>query len=682
MNGLLQDLIYALRMLRKAPAFAVIAMLTLGLGIGANTAIFSYVDAWIIHPLPYPQSDSLMVLQAHNTKKGWTQNAVTSTADFFDFQKQSASFAQIAAWDSWNFNLTGDGPPEVVDGAKISWTFFQTLGVKPLLGHAFTAADDTAGAPHVAILSEGLWQSRYGGDPKIIGRSIRVDDQSYSVVGVMPGKFSFPLLGTCNIWTPLALIDAERADRNSAWFSSFARLKPGVTQQQAAAETSAIFSRLEKEYPKSNTNMTMVLSPMSTEIGNNEGVPQVMILFWIVGLILLIACANVANLMLARATQRTKEMAVRAALGATRGRMMRQLVTESLLLFAFGGAAGTFFGMWGMSWIESMIPGRVRGYLVNYGQVSLDWVTLGFTLGVALLCGLIFGLAPAFQTSGLDVNRTLKEASGQASGSGRSARMRKIFVAAEIALAMVVLISTALLAKSYIISVRASTGFDSQNVMTATFALPKTKYGTDAVVRNFTDAALARVRALPGVVSAGVASSIPFGGFGQVYEVEAVGKPAPQPGEVLGARWTAASPDYFSAMQMRLLKGRFFTSADGPGNANVAVIGQTFARQFWPNEDPVGRKLTFGPDHVVCTIIGVVNDVKMYQLRGRSERQMYVPLSQFPGRTLGFVARTAGNDASIADAMRDAIWSVDKNQIASRMRSEEHTSELQSPVHL
>jgi len=665
MNTFMQDIRYAFRILRKSPAFAVIAILTLGLGIGANTAIFSYVDAWVIHPIPYPQPDSLMVLQAHNTKKGWTQDGVTSTADFFDFQEQSTSFEQMAAWDSWNFNLTGDGPPEVIDGSKVSWNFFQTLGVNPLLGHTFTAADDSAGAPHVAIISEGLWQSRYGGDPKIVGKSIRIDDQSYAVVGVMPGKFSFPLLGICNIWTPLAPTDQERADRNSAWFSSFARLKPGVTQQQAGAETSAIFSRLEKEYPKSNTNMTMVLSPMSTEIGNNEGVPQVMILFWIVGLILLIACANVANLMLARATQRTKEMAVRAALGATRRRMMRQLVTESLLLFAFGGAAGTLFGLWGMNWIESMIPGRVRGYLVNYGQVNLDWVTLGFTLGIALLCGLVFGLAPAFQTSGLDVNRTLKEASGQASGGGRSARMRKIFVAAEIALAMVVLISTALLAKSYIISVRASTGFNSQNVMTATFALPKTKYATDAVVRNFTDAALARVRALPGVVSAGVASSIPFGGFGQTYEVEAVGKPAPQPGEVLGARWTAASPDYFSAMQMRLLKGRLFTSADGPGNANVAVIDQTFARQFWKDEDPVGRKLTFGPDHVVCTIVGVVNDVKMYQLRGRPERQMYVPLLQFPSRTLGFVARAAGNDASLGDSIRAAIWSVDKDQPVS-----------------
>ncbi len=665
MNTLLQDIAYAFRILRKAPAFAVIAILTLGVGIGANTAIFSYVDAWVIHPIPYPQPDRLMVLQAHNTKKGWTQNGVTSTADYLDLQKQSTSFEQMAAWDSWNFNLTGDGPPNLIDGSKVSWNFFQTLGVKPLLGRAFTAADDISGAPRVAMISEGLWQSRYGGDPNIIGKSIRIDDESYSVAGVMSGKFLFPLLGTCNIWTPLALTDAQRADRNSSWFSSFGRLKPGVTQQQAAAETAAIFSRLETEYPKTNTNITTLLSPMSTEIGNNEGVPQVMILFWIVGLILLIACANVANLMLARATQRTKEMAVRAALGATRGRMMRQLVTESLLLFAFGGAAGTFFGMWGMRWIASMIPGRVRGYLVNYGQVNLDWITLGFTLGVALLCGLTFGLAPAFQSSSLDVNRTLKEASGQASGSGRSARMRKVFVVAEIALAMVVLISTALLTKSYIISLRASTGFNSQNVMTATLVLPKTKYATDAVERNFAEAALARVRALPGVISAGVASSIPFGGFGQIYEVEAVGKPAPQPGEVLGARWTAVSPEYFSAMQMSLLKGRFFTSADGPGNASVAVIGQTFARQFWTNEDPVGQKLTFGPNHVICTIVGVVNDVKMNQLRGRPERQMYVPLAQFPARTLGFVARTAGNDASIAGSMRDAIWSVDKDQPVS-----------------
>ena len=665
MNTLVQDIAYAFRVLRKAPAFTAIAVLTLALGIGANTAIFSFVDAWVIKPIPYPQPSRLMVLRSHNKVKGWTSDEVTSTADFLDFEKQTTSFEKTAAWTSTGFNLTGDGPPNLVDGGRVSWSFFDTLGEKPLLGRTFNASDDAPGAPHVAIISEGLWKSRYAQNPKIVGNTININDEVYTVIGVMPGKFLFPLMGICNIWTPLALTDAQRADRNSSWFDSFGRLKTGVTQAQAAAETSIIFARLEKLYPKTNTNMTMVLSPMITEIGTSEGVPEAMICFWIVGLILLIACANVANLMLGRATQRIKEMAVRGALGATKARMIRQLLTESLLLFAFGGGAGALFGLWGMSWIESLIPGRVRGYLVNYGQVNLDGVTLVFTLGIALLCGVVFGLAPAFQSSGVDLNRALKEASAQASGSGRGARLRKVFVAAEIALAVVVLISTSLLVKSFIISVTASPGFNPAKVMTAQVSLPKNKYPTDALARNFGDGVLARIRALPGITSAGVASSIPFGGFGQTYEVEAVGKPAPRPGEELGARWAAVSPGYFAAMQIPLLKGRRFTSADGAGTASVTVIDQTLAKQFWPKEDPIGQKLTFGPQHITCTVVGVVNDVKMYDLRGRPERQMYVPVAQFPSHTLGFVARAAKNSGVIADPIRDSVWSVDENQPVS-----------------
>ena len=665
MKTLWQDLAYALRVLRKSPAFAAIAIVTLAFGIGANTAIFSFVDAWVIKPIPYPQPDSLMVLEAHNLKKGWTQGAVTSTADFLDFQKQTTSFTQTAAWDSWNFNLTGNGQPALVEGARVSWNFFDTLGVKPLLGRAFTPEEDAAGAPHVAILSEGLWRGRYAADPNILGKRIQINDESYAVVGVMDGKFQFPLLGISNIWTPLALTPAERSDRDSSWFDSFARLKPGVTQQQAAAETATIFAHLAKEYPKSDTDQTMLLSPMITEIGINEGVPEVMICMWIVALILLIACANVANLMLARATQRTKEMAVRGALGATRTRLIRQLVTESMLLFFFGGIGGVLCGVWGVAWIESLLPGRVRGYLVNYGYVNLDMATLCFTLAIALVCGLIFGLAPAFETSGMDLNTALKEASGKASRSGRGARLRRVFVAGEIALAVVVLISTTLLVKSFILSVSASPGFSASNLMTAQLSLPKTKYTSDAMSRNFSDAVLARIRALPGVTSAGVSSSIPFGGFGQTYEVEAVDKPAPQPGEELGARWSAVSPDYFAAMQIHLLKGRVFSASDIPGNGNVALIDQTFAQQFWPHADAVGQKLTFGPGHVVCTIVGIVNDVKMYDVRGRPERQMYVPLAQFPSLALSFVARTAGPQAGIGDAIRDSIWAVDADQPVS-----------------
>ena len=665
MKALWQDLAYALRILRKSPAFAAIAIVTLALGIGANTAMFSFVDAWVIKPIPYPQPDRLMVLEAHNIKKGWTQDAVTSTADFLDFQKQTTSFTQTAAWTSWSFNLTGNGQPALVDGARVSWNFFDTLGVKPLLGRAFTAAEDAAGAPHVAILSEGLWKGRYAADPDIIGRRIQINNESYSVVGVMDGKFGFPLLGISNIWTPLALTDKERADRDSAWFDSFGRLKAGVTEQQAAAETTTIFAQLAKEYPKSDTDQTMLLSPMITEIGREEGVPQVMISMWIVALILLIACANVANLMLARATQRTKEMAVRGALGATRTRLVRQLVTESLLLFFCGGIGGVLCGMWGVAWIESLVPDRIRGYLVNYGYVNLDLTTLSFTLAIALACGLIFGLAPAFETSGMDLNTALKEASGKASRSGRGARLRKVFVAGEIALAVVVLISTTLLVKSFIISATSSPGFNANNLMTAQLLLPKTKYTSDAMSRNFSDAALERIRALPGVTTAGVASAIPFGGSGQSYEVEAVGQPAPLPGEQLGADWAAVSPDYFAAMQIHLLKGRVFTPSDVSGSGNVAVIDQTLAKQFWPHEDAVGQKLTFGPEHVACTIVGIVNDVKMYDVRGRPAREMYVPLGQFPSNALGFVARTAVNPDTISDAMRASVWAIDKDQPVS-----------------
>src|SRR5713101_6739370 len=451
LERMLQDIHYGLRMLRRSPGFTAVAVVTLALGIGANAAIFSYVNAWMIKPLPYPQADRLMVFQQQDRKKGWTREGLTSTASFLDFQKQNTSFEQTALWTGWNFNLTGDGAPALVEGGRVSWNYFDALGAKPMLGRTFTPDEDRPGAGHVAILSQGLWQSRFAGEPKIIGRNITIDGEAYAVVGVMAGTFQFPLMGLANLWTPLALTDKERADRGSSWLTAFGRLRPGVTPERAGAESAAVFVRLEMQFPQTNTNLTLLVGSMTDEIARKEGAPEVMICFCIVGLILLIACANVANLMLTRATNRTKEFAVRGALGATRGRLARQLLTESLLLFFFGGVAGMLFGLWGMRWIESQIPGHTRGYLVNYGHVDLDFTTLGFTLGITLICGLLFGLAPAFENSTLDVNLTLKEASGQASGSKRSARLRRIFVAAEIALAVVVLISTTLLVKSFLI---------------------------------------------------------------------------------------------------------------------------------------------------------------------------------------------------------------------------------------
>ena len=659
---LLQDIRYGLRMSAKSTGFTVVAVLTLALGIGANTAIFSYFNAWIIKPLPYPQADRLMVFQSHDKKKGWTREGLFSTASFLDFQKQSTSFEQTASWTGWNFNLTGDGPPALIEGGRVSWNYFDALGVKPMLGRTFTPDEDGAGAEHVAILGQGLWQSRFAGDRNVIGRRITIGGESYTVVGVMAGTFQFSLMGLANLWTPLALTDKERADRGSSWFSAFGRLRPGVTPERAQAESAAIFARLETQFPQTNTNLTLLVGSMTDEIARNEGAPQVMICLCMVGLILLIACANVANLMLARATSRTREFAVRGALGATRIRLARQLLTESLLLFFFGGAAGVLFGLWGMRWIESEIPGHIRGYLVNYGHADLDSTTLVFTLGITLLCGLIFGLAPAHENSKLNLNRTLKEASGQATGGQGSARLRRIFVAAEIALAVVVLISATLLVKSFILSVRSSPGYDPANLMVAQLALPRTKYALESRQRNFSEDVLARIHALPQVISVGAASAVPFGGFGRSVEVEAAERPAARPGEKLGARFTAVSSDYFSAMQIGLVKGRVFNSAGAPGSSPSAIINETLARQFWPNEDPIGRELRFGEQHTVCTIVGIVKDIKMYQLRPRPERQMYVPLAQFPSATLGFVVRTAGDSTAMATAIRDTIWTVDRDQ--------------------
>jgi len=667
-----QDIRFGARTLKKSLGFTAVAVLTLALGIGANTAIFSYIDAWLIKPLPYPEPERLMVFESHDRKNGWTAANITSTASFLDYQKQNTSFEQTAGWASWAFNLTGDGEPALIDGARVSWNFFDALGAKPLLGRTFTRNEDQAGTGHVAILAEGLWQSRYGGDANAIGRTITIEGEPYTVVGVMPGKFQFTLRGLCNLWTPLALTDKQRTDRGSSFFSAFGRLKAGVTREQAEAESKTIFAALEKQFPQTNTNLTQMVASMKQEIARNEGAPQVLMCLAIVGLVLLIACANVANLMLGRATNRATEFGVRAALGATRVRLVRQLLTESLLLFLLGGCAGALFAVFGVRWIEAQIPAHIRGYLVNYGHVNLSITTLEFTLGIVVVCGIAFGLVPAFANSRLDVNRTLKEADGQASGAQRGTALRRTFVAAEISLAVVVLISTTLLVHSFVISVRSSPGYNAANLMFAQVGLPKTKYREESRQRNFSEDVLGRLRALPQVEAAGAASSVPYGGFGAWVKAEAVGKPVPPPGERQSASYTAVSDDYFATMQIPLLKGRVFGTVDAPGNAPAGIISETMARALWPDEDPIGRQVRFGEQQAVCTVVGVVRDIKMYYAREHPRPQMYVSLAQFPSTTLGFVARIRGENATTATAVRDAIWAVDRNQPISSVEQLEN----------
>ena len=656
-----RDLCFAARQLARSPGFTAVAVLTLALGIGANTAIFSYIDALIIKPLPYPGADRLMVFASHDTRKGWTSGGISSLASFLDFQEGNTSFEQTVLWTGWNFNVTGDGPPALVEGGRVSWNFFDVLGARPILGRAFTPDEDEPGAGHVAILSEGMWQGRFGGAPRIVGRDVTIGGEPYRIVGVMPARFQFPLMGHANLWTPLALSEAQRAERASSRLSAFGRLKPGVARAAAQAEAAAIFGGLEGRFPRTNANLTLLVGSMTDEISREEGAPELLICLTIVALILLMACANVANLMLARTTGRVREFALRAALGATRARLVRQLLTESLLLFLLAGAAGALLGLAGVRWIEWQIPDHIRGYVVNYGHVDLDLTTLAFTLAVAVLCGIVFGLAPAREGSRPDLQRTLRETARQASGAKRSVRLRRLFVVSQVALAMVVLTSTTLLVKSSILSMRSSPGFDPANVMVAQLTLPGTKYPDEWRRRHFSDGALARLHGLPDVVSVGAASAVPFGGFGASAAVEAVGRP-PVPGQRLAARLTAVSVDYFAVMRMGLVEGRLFDSGDVAGNGGVAIVNETLARELWPGEDPIGREVRVGDPPAACTVVGVARTVKMYHLRERPQAQMYVPLAQFPSATLAFAVRTSGPSPAMAMAVRDAIWEIDRDQ--------------------
>ncbi len=665
-DSLAQDVRFAARMLLRAPGFTLVAVLTLALGIGTNVAIFSFVDAWLIKGLPFPQSQQLVVVKARDIKKGWIGNILTP-GDFLSLRDQAAPLSSIAAWDMRDFNLSGDGTPERVQGARVSASFFETLGITPMLGRAFLPQEERLGANHVAIISRGLWASRFASDPRIVGRKITVDGETCTIVGVAPANFQLPLMGAANIWTPMAWTDAQRASREGVGYGAIARMKPESNLSAANMQLKSISAQLERDFPATNENELFYLASLRDEIAQEEGGDQVLVCFWIVGLVLLIACANVANLMIARASGRAKEIAVRSALGATRRRIARQLLTESAILFSLGGAAGLLFGVLGMSWIDSLVPGRVRGYLVNYGHVDLDLLTLAYAFGLAFVCGIIFGLAPALQASKLDLNGVLKEASGHISSGKRGMRMRRTFVAGEVAVAVVVLISTAFLVQSFVHMAKADPGFRPAHLITTQVDLPKNKYSADAQVRAFFNQGLERMRALPQVESASVTRSVPFTGLGDVEKIYRADRPVPAPNDAIYAQYSAITPDYFLTLGIPLRSGRAFTEADDTGTANVAIINERLRKQLWPDVDPVGQQLVIGDAHTVVSIVGVVGDVKMDRMSEKPRRELYLPFAQAPPRSAGFVIRSSGNDETLAAAMRDAIWSVDSQQPVSKV---------------
>jgi putative ABC transport system permease protein len=664
-EDMFQDIRFGLRMLLKNPGFTTIAVLTLALGIGANTALFSVVNAVLLRPLPYQQPDRLVIL--------WEQTpmgeASVAYPNFVDWRERNKVFDQITAFRRDSFNLTGAGEAERLNGRMVSAGFFATFGKQPVRGRDFTAADDQPGAAAGVILSHDFWQRRFGGDEKIVGSQLTLSNRVFTVIGIAASDFRFGA-GT-DAFVPLGLF-ADRFRERGAHPGIYVvgRLKPGVNAEQARAGMDTIMAALGEQFPETNRDRRVQLESLYDN--TVQGVRMsLIILLGAVGFVLMIACANVANLLLTAAAARRKEFALRAALGAGRWRVVRQLLTESILLSLCGGLFGALLAKWGASALISFVPEGIP----RLGEAGVDMRVLGFTLLLSALTGLVFGLAPALQTTRFDLNEVLNE--GERGSTGGRLRMRNLLVVVEVALALVLLIGAGLMIRSFRELQRVSTGFEASNLLTMSLSLAVTpEEATKA--QNFLDRLGQNLRQLPGVQTAAISSGLPFAGATEdSFNLE--GEDINDPRAAKMAVVYLTSPEYLQTMGIRLLRGRYFTSQDRAGGAPVAVIDETLARRHFPDQNPIGKKLN-GLAIEQPEIIGVVDNVKHYGLEGRApaEHQVYLPLAQIPpqslpgaARRINVLLRTTGDPLSVAAAARGQTQALNANQPVFNVRTME-----------
>ena len=656
-----QDLRYGARMLLKQPGFTLIATLTLALGVGANTAIFSVVNTVLLRPLPFQEAERLMMLGRVDGHKDGSLSSV-SYPNFVDWRAQSGSFERLAAFRSRSFTLTGAGEPLRVNGAVASAELFTLLGAPPTLGRSFRTEEDNAGAS-VVILSHGLWRRRFNSDPQVIGRNITLDDRSLTVVGVAPAGFQFPIeVESADLWTTIAHdatgANPMTAQRGLNYLSVIGRLKPGVNITRAQAEMDGIARRLEMQYPDDNAHQGARLVPALEQLVGDVRRP-LLIIFGAVGLVLLIACANVANLLLARATARRREIALRAAMGASRGRIVRQLMTESVLLALAGGVCG-----WLLSWgcMESLLSLSPEN-IPRLQEIRLDGRVFGFTLMVSLLTGVIFGLAPALQAAKTELTETLKEG-GHGGEGARGARLRGALMIAEVAIALVLMVGAGLLLNSFWRLLQVNTGFDPRQALTFRLSLPDNKYSDPQAVAFF-ERLQARLQNLPGARSASVTFALPFSRSHIGTDLDIEGRPVAS-GDRPNVDCQSVLPDYFRTLGIRLVKGRDFTARDDLNVRPVAIINETLARRFFPNEDPIGKRVRPGitatpGDAPMREIIGVVSDVRYRSLTEDVPPEVYMPYPQFPISTGMWIAlRTDADPRSLTGAARAEVQALDK----------------------
>jgi putative ABC transport system permease protein len=672
MDTLLQDLRYAARRLVKAPTFTVVVLLTLALGIGANTAVFSVVNGVLLRPLPYREPDQLVTINHYYPSLN-NLEAPVSVPGFADYRDRTRMFSGVAVRAGWSPNLTGRGEPERLMGARVSALYFPTLGVPAAMGRALLPEEDQQGRNRVVVLSDALARRLYGDSRGVVGSTMQLNGESYEVVGVMPPTFRDPFGKAAELWTPLALTPDQLSTtaRTNEWLNLVARVKPGVTLDRARAEMSTLAAQLKRESPDSYPEDWTLTVTTLNERATGQVRPALLILLGAVGFVLLIGCANVANLLLARAATRLKEVAIRTALGANRWQVVRQLLTESVLLALVGGLVGLGLAYLGVKALVALNPTN----LPRVEELRIDGPVMAFTLVISLVTGVLFGLAPALQTSRTNLRDTLNESARGATADRGGRNVRRALVVSELALALTLLVGAGLLIRSFARLQRVEPGFDPRNVLTMTLSLPQSKYASDTQQLAFFDQALPRVAAVPGVEAVGATSELPFGGGWSTgtFQIEGLQLAPDQPGPWGDIR--TINPDFFRALRVPMIKGRTFTDRDGPSAPRVAIVDEEMVRRYWPREDPIGKRLAFsGPPGEApewIEVVGVVGHTMHEGLDAEARVQLYLPYRQQPGGMMSLAIRTTGDPLGSVNAVRDAIRSVDRDQPLSQIRTME-----------
>ena len=679
MNALLQDLRYAIRMLRKSPGFAAIAILTLALGIGASATVFSLVDAVLLKPLQYPHAERIVFpwsLPKMGVNVGF-DIVPTSRIEYLYLEQHAKSLESIGAFKNDTFNLTGSGEPIRLDGMRVSSGFFPSLGVAPILGRTFTAAEDRQGNEHEAVLSYGLWRGQFGGDSGILGRAVELNGAAYRVIGVMPPEFVFPRAEVmppvfsfpkeAQIWVPLALDRGPLIPAEPSELAVVARLNPGVTVEQAQGEMDLLSRGIERQYPSWKGWVNTKLTPFATQMTGGTGRPLLLTL-GAVGVLLLLACANVAGLLITRALGRKREFTVRVALGAEKSRLVRQLLTESCLLSAFGAIGGLLVGEGGIYLARHFGPSGIP----RLNEVGFDFRVLAFTIGVMVAAAVIFGFAPALGLAREGIAETLKEGGQRAGSSPAARRARNFLLVSQMALAVVLVVAAGLLTRTFYQLLSVNPGFRADHVLTFELSLPAAKYADQASMVSVYQNILQKIQEIPGVKAAGIAAVSPMAGATESTGIRMPGEAVTDPLRRGFANYTTASPGYFAAAGTPILRGRDFLPSDTADSQPVTVISESMAKKYWPGKDPLGQEVGPGsPKYPLARIVGIVPDTKRVSLRETPLPEMYLPYTQKVWTslaTMDVIVRTAEAPAGITSSVRGAVHAVDADLPLARVR--------------